>query len=115
MRKILLSVLLFISACDVQQTVPQAPNKPATVPEKAFWVGGLDGGVFVLVQKSEKLKKYEYFAEIYYVSGDVAYKGKMQLIPKNGGVIDYLDPESYQGWDGDTLYVEGNKQLKIQG
>ena len=116
MRKILSLALafLFISACDVQQSESEAPNKPASIPEKAFWVGGLDGGVFVLVEKNEKLKKNEYFGEIYYVSGDIAYKGKMEIIPKDSAVIDYMNPESYQGWDGDTLYVVGNKQLKIQ-
>jgi hypothetical protein len=52
--------------------------------------------------------------EIYYVSGDIAYKGKMSILPKDNTVIDYMNPKTYQGWDGDTLYVVGNKQLKVQ-
>ncbi len=116
MKKIIFLALVhfFISACDVQQSEQDVPTRPALVPEKAFWVGGLDGGVFVLVEKSEELKPNEYLGEIYYVSGDIAYKGKMEIIPKDSPIIDYMNPESYQGWDGDTLYVVGNKQLKIR-
>ncbi len=116
MRKILfiISVLIFFSACDVQKSEPEAPNKPAQVPNKAFWVGGLDGGVFVLVERNENLEVNEYLGEIYYVSGDLAYKGKLNILPKGSAVIDYTNPEIYQGWDGDTLYVVGNKQLKVQ-
>lgn len=116
MIKILIFSLafLFFSACDVQKSESEIPIKPASVPEKALWVGGLDGGVFVVVGKNENLKPNEYFGEIYYVSGDIAYKGKMEIIPKDSTKIDYMDPESYQGWDGDTLYIIGNKQLKIK-
>jgi len=70
--------------------------------------------VFVLVEKNEKLKSNEYLGEIYYVSGDIAYKGKMEIVPKESTFIDYMNPASYQGWDGDTLYIVGNKQLKTK-
>ena len=42
MKKILflLLTLIFVSACDVQQSEPEIPNKPSEVPDKAFWVGG---------------------------------------------------------------------------
>lgn len=116
MKKILwlLLALIYLSGCDIQQSESEAPNKPSVVPGKAFWVGGLDGGVFALVEKSKSLEPNEYYGKIYYASGDVAYKGKMILLPKNSDAIDYLNPKVYQGWDGDTLYVVGNKQLKIQ-
>jgi hypothetical protein len=116
MRKILfiVSILLFFSACDVPKSEPEAPNKPTQVPSKAFWIGGLDGGVFVLVERNENLEANEYLGEIYYVSGDLAYKGKLNILPKDSAVIDYMNPGIYQGWDGDTLYVVGNKQLKVQ-
>ncbi|WP_102796459.1 hypothetical protein [Bowmanella denitrificans] len=70
--------------------------------------------MFVLIQKNEELMPDEYLGEIYYVSGDVAYKGKMKIVPADSELIDYLNPDSYQGWDGDTLYVAGIKQLKVQ-
>lgn len=115
MRKVLfiISIFLFLSACDVQKSEPEIPNKPAQVPNKAFWVGGLDGGVFVLVERSENLETNEYLGEIYYISGDLAYKGKLNILPKDSVIIDYENPEIYQGWDGDTLYLASNKQLKV--
>ena len=116
MKKILLLLLtlIFLPACDVQQSEPEIPNKPSEVPDKAFWVGGLDGGVFALIEKNKNLEANEYLGEIYFVSGDIAYKGKMSIFPKDNAIIDYMNPRTYQGWDGDTLYIEGNKQLKVQ-
>ncbi|ASM51078.1 hypothetical protein PESP_a3231 [Pseudoalteromonas espejiana DSM 9414] len=115
MKKILwlLLALIYLSGCDIQHSESKVLNKPNEVPGKAFWVGGLDGGVFALIDKSKNLEPNEYYGKIYYVSGDTAYIGKMILLPKNSGAIDYLNPKIYQGWDGNTLYLEGNKQLKV--
>jgi len=115
MKNIFLFVLLvfIISACDTEKQKNKLPSKPDSVPESANWVGGLDGGVFVLVKKIEGLAPNEYWAEIYYVSGDQAYKGKMHIYPHGSSDFDYRDPKSYQGWDGDTLYIVGEKQLKV--
>ena len=114
MKQILLSVFIafVILSCDAQQNESYIPQKPDSVPKAALWVGGLDGGVFVLVKKFKDATPDEYWGEVYYVSGDVAYKGKMKLIPKNSGDIDCSNPASFQGWDGDTLYIIGGKQLK---
>lgn len=114
MKNILLSflIILFITSCDSQQEEVYVPSKPTSVPESAFWVGGLDGGVFVLIKKKKSDPPNEYWGEVYYVSGDIAYKGKMLLTPEGGNIIDYTDSEIFQGWDGDTLYVSGNRQLK---
>lgn len=114
MRQILFCVFIvfLISSCDSPQDENYIPSRPSSVPESALWVGGLDGGVFVLVNKIKTDPPDDYWGEVYYVSGDIAYKGKMQLTPKGGGVIDFTNPETFQGWDGDTLYVSGNRQLK---
>lgn len=116
MKKILLLVLtmLFLCACDAQQIDLDVPKKPRAVPDKAFWVGGLDGGVFVLIAKNKNLEPNEYFAKIYYASGDIAYEGGMRLSPRGSTAIDHINPAIFQGWDGDTLYIEGNKLLKVQ-
>lgn len=115
MKKIffIISIIIFFPACEVQVSEPEPPNKPAQVPNKAFWVGGLDGGVFVLVERNDDLDANEYLGGIYYISGDLAYKGKMHIFPKDSAAIDYENPKIYQGWDGDTLYLSGNKQLKV--
>ncbi len=107
-------IMSFLCACDAQQTDLDVPNKPSAVPDKAFWVGGLDGGVFVLIAKNKNLEPDEYFAKIYYASGDIAYEGGMRLSARGSTAIDHINPAIFQGWDGDTLYIEGNKLLKVQ-
>lgn len=49
------------------------------VPESAIWIGGPDGGVFVLVKKHNGVDAKIYLAKVYYVSGDIAYNGLMRL------------------------------------
>ena len=108
----LLSTLLFISACQKEASTPIEPVKPAQVPAAAIWVGGVDGGVFVLVEKSEKLGKNVYLGEIHHASGDLAYKGPMQLFPDDAASLDSEMKNSFEGWDGDTLYLSNNRRLK---
>lgn len=110
----LVLVLSLVAGCEREASPPTEPGRPPNIPALSIWVGGLDGGVFVLVKKSEKLGKDMYFGEVYYVSGDVAYKGPLKIFP--GGTTDF-DPtkkESYEGWDGDTLYLKDRRQLKVQ-
>ena len=44
-------------------------------------------------------------------SGDVMYQG--QLKPANGAPISVADPDSYSGWDGETLYLSDGRQLRV--
>lgn len=110
-------LILFVvvsSGCETQESVIIEPNKPVNVPSKAIWVGGVDGGVFVLVKESEQSSEGIYLGEIYYVSGDLSYKGFMKIFPDSSLPMDLDSKDSYQGWDGDTLYLSGGKYLKIQ-
>ena len=91
-------------------STPIEPVKPAQVPAAAIWVGGVDGGVFVLVEKSEKLGKNVYLGEIHHASGDLAYKGPMQLFPDDAASLDSEMKNSFEGWDGDTLYLNSTQR-----
>jgi len=109
-----LVVLLFIlTGCGEKTLDDSEPKRVATIPSEAIWVGGLDGGVFVTITKPIKADKNVYWGEVFYVSGDIAYKGRMDLYPKEGTGFDIKDKSSYQGWDGDTLYIINNQSLKI--
>ena len=113
----MLIIALFVlaaSGCESQEPVVVEPSKPSNVPSEAIWVGGIDGGVFVLIRDSESSDDGIYFGEIYYVSGDVSYKGDLKIYPDNLLRIDFNNKESYQGWDGDTLYLREGRYLKIQ-
>lgn len=115
------SWLIFITAlfilvslgCESQEPVVIEPDKPSSVPSEAIWVGGVDGGVFVLIKESESPENGEYWGEIYYVSGNVSYKGYLKAHPENLSHMDFNSRESYQGWDGDTLYLLEGEYLQI--
>ncbi|MCP4297431.1 MAG: hypothetical protein GY786_17660 [Proteobacteria bacterium] len=88
------------------------PPPSADIPENALWVGGPDGGVFVLVKKSNCGNSGIYDAEIYYNSGSLDYKGKLVInTPENPEfVVD--DVNSYGGWDGDRLFLQNGRYLE---
>ena len=115
MKGILFLVLVcaFVFSCDRQSMQSDIPIRPASVSEAALWVAGFDGGVFVLVSKQRNLEPNEFWGEIYYVSGDTAYKGKLELVPSDSIFLEYGNVDSYRVWDGDTLYIVGDRQLKV--
>jgi len=100
--------------CEREVSVPTAPARPSNIPATSLWVGGHDGGVYVLITRSEKLGKDMYFGEIYYGSGDLAYKGPMKLNPANSTDFDPAKNDSYEGWDGDTLHLSNDRYLSIK-
>lgn len=106
------SLLLFIGGCQREEPVQTVPVGPSNIPATSVWVGGIDGGVFVTVKKLEKSRTGDYFAEIFYVSGDLAYKGSMKINPP-GSTFDFKKKESYEGWDGDNLYLSNNRYLQV--
>ncbi len=82
------------------------------MPATALWVGGLDGGVFLVFGKKASDPKQVYEVVVYYEhSGDVWFKGKLRL---DSGEIDprsYRDPNFFSAWDGDRLYLADGRQL----
>jgi hypothetical protein len=109
----LLLTFLLISGCQKEASTSSEPARPPSIPAASVWVGGLDGGVFVVIKKPEIQEQDVYLAEIYYLSGDLAYKGLMRLFPAGAVAFDSSKKESYEGWDGDTLYLSNNRHLKV--
>ncbi len=115
------SFLLLISLCclsiltSCEQVEPEfiEPSRPSSAPHNSVWVGGIDGGVFISISKQKRMNQSTYLSEIYYVSGDLSFKGVMQIFPKNSKFDDFDNPEAYQGWDGDTLYLSKSRYLKV--
>ena len=102
--------LIFIAGCE-PEPISTEPVRPAQVSADSAWVGGLDGGVFVLVSPTD-IQAGIYNAEIYYVSGDLAYKGSMKLSPADA-MFDPVRKSDYEGWDGDTLYLSHGRTLSV--
>ena len=101
-------IFLLMLGCSVEHEVVE-PKKPSQVPESALWVGGMDGGVFIKVKE----KSNKYIGEVYYISGDIAYKGELEIHPKGSTPPNLEAKESFTGWDGDIIYLSNDSYLKI--
>ncbi len=100
----------FIASIEISAVIPPRPDN---IPEKALWVGGPDGGMYVLVHKNNSDSPAIYDAAIYYDSGDVSYQGRLVINTPDNPQFNYNDVNSYSGWDGDTLYLQDGRQLTI--
>ncbi len=112
MSRIILPALfiVFLTACTEKEYEQSIPERPTNVPKNAIWVGGLDGGVFVLLETSDATK---YSGEVYYSHGPLSYEGAFKIFPEDAPPIDLNNHEAYQGWDGDTLYFTKGRQLVV--
>ena len=88
-----------------------APKRPTSVPEDTFWIGGIDGGNYISIEKD---KDDLYFAKIYNdYTGSIEYEGKLKILGSQtlqGPVSDSL---LYQGWDGENLHLSNGHMMTI--
>lgn len=62
----LLAIVWLLAPACKSNTIPK---KPAKVPEQANWLGGVDGGIWILPK--EKIKTGEYLISIYTDAGNL--------------------------------------------
>jgi hypothetical protein len=90
------------------------PQRPPAVPEKAFWLGGPDGGVFVLLQKRATDPPPIYRARIYEdSSGALLYEGQLTMVPSDKPDVDTRNAVLFSFWDGQRLHLEDGRELKV--
>lgn len=110
-NSMLFVALLFSMLACSQASSP--PSRPNTVPQQAMWIGGLDGGAWVVVSKPADQPPHIYYGEIYGdQAGDKWYVGRLELQPANGPVLDMDNPETFSVWDGDNLLLKDGRVLK---
>lgn len=102
----------YVSHVEISSVIPP---RPENIPKGAFWLGGPDGGMYLLVQKNNKNSPGIYEAEIYYSEGSISYRGKLAINTPSNPQFSYDDINSYSGWDGDVLYLQDGRQLTIVG
>lgn len=88
------------------------PPRPQGIDNSALWVGGPDGGVYVLVNKNKNKPSF-YNAKIYYSEGSISYQGRLVINSPDNPLFNYNDINSYSAWDGDTLYLQDGRFLTI--
>lgn len=105
----------FVNGCSekADSAANRSPeDRPASVDKEAVWVGGADGGVYVLVTKLAGAAPDTYQARIYHANGDPWYQGALVLNPQGSKPLDLQDSKQYSGWDGDTLHLSDGRYLK---
>jgi hypothetical protein len=111
MRAQIAAVALGVLLCGCVQSAGE-PSKPAGVPPAAVWVGGADGGVFVLVEPKPAARD-AVMARIYADgTGAVLFAGELVLDAPGAPLPDLRDAKSFGGWDGDTLFLADGRALR---
>lgn len=91
----------------------EVPRRPAGVPAAAFWVGGPDGGVFVLLEPTND-RRGTFAARIFHPDGAVWYAGPLVPAARDGAAAD-IDPgqhDQFAGWDGERLLLVDGRSLE---
>jgi len=91
----------------VHEVEASAPEKPESVPEEALWVGGLDGGVFVLIFRADE---GAYSGTVYAENGPVLYQGPFRY--SGDADFDVSSQSNYSFWDGNFLALRNGEKLK---
>jgi len=81
----------FTAACSPQNPTPARPD---SVPKEAMWIGGIDGGAWILLNKKKSDPEYVYRAEIYGdQAGDRWYIGRLEVEPHTRPNVPLDSPE----------------------
>ena len=75
-----------------------APQRPASVPKSASWLGGPDGGVFFELSSTDSAKGRNYRGTIWRDHGRVWYRGPFHVQPANSAPVDVKKSKQFAGW-----------------
>lgn len=105
-------VLALAAASACVTTTIEPPPRPSGVPAEAIWVGGADGGVFVVVTASGAGPEGTYVVKAYAdATGETVFDGHMRLDPPGGDAPYMKDPKTFTGWDGDHMHLRDGRSL----
>lgn len=93
------------SLITIEQPIASAPNKPKTVPNEAFWVGGTDGGNFFHMEIHPENDKKLYTQIFNDFTGDLEFEGVLNYSGDLSTQELISMPSLYQGWDGDNIHL----------
>ena len=111
----MLSLLVLLGLSIVTyQGYSTEPERHASVPKEAFWLGGTDGGVFVLINKNVKDPLPIYQGTIFYPQGEIWYQGPLIVEPHDQPNIDLKNRDIFTGWDGEALLLSDGRSLRVK-
>lgn len=95
MRKlfVILFLIIFIFSCNTVER-----NRPTNLPKTAFWIGGIDGGCWIIFDSvsNEKIE-----ATIFYENGDIWEKGIFRKL--NNCKSEKITVDDISSFDGGSL------------
>ncbi|PHR59057.1 MAG: hypothetical protein COA44_02595 [Arcobacter sp.] len=124
-KKILIFILSFVFTIIVSFSVgymvalvdtatPYTHKRPSIVPKTALWIGGLDGGNYIEIEKLIDDPINVYQAKIYYDYEicELRYSGKLELNSLEK-IFNYKNPDIFSSFDGVKLNLQDGRYLSI--
>jgi hypothetical protein len=105
----LVFVLATVLACN---SASGEPPRPAAVPKQALWIGGADGGAFVLLRKDPSDPAHVFHARVFHAHGEPWFTGALALPADDKGAVDIGRREAFAGWDGEKLILADGRTLR---
>jgi hypothetical protein len=106
MRKIVLILVIIITSCNVGNQKVEKPEKLKSIPEKAFWIGGVDCGYWYYVEYIHSHKNWAKISIYSDQSGELIVSKKFILVCEiqNQTFIKNLEKQ-IDGFDGNRIYL----------
>lgn len=110
MRKIFLILFIIVSSCNISNQKVEKPKKLKSIPEKSFWIGGVDGGNWYYVEYIHLHKKSAKISIYNDQSGELIISKKFILVceSQNQTVIKNLETQ-IDSFDGNRIYLTAEK------
>ncbi len=96
-----------------EETTSDIPDRPKNLPDKAFWIGGVDGGNFICIEKSKDQNKVFPVQIFNDYTGEIEYDGKLKYMGTKSILNEISTQSLYQGWDGESLHLRGGELMVI--
>src|SRR5690349_19245620 len=110
------ALLIFIafvftaSACSLKQDKQKEPERVKGIPEKAFWVGGADGGNWYLVEDVNSHKNMASI-KIYNDNNGSLITSRRFILVCHSGNQEFINDLNMQinGFDGERILLKSSK------
>lgn len=106
MRNTFLILLIIVGVACTSEEIPTPPG-----PNGSWWLGGVDGGVFIDIKDDENLNDNIFIGTIYFETDkSIWYQGPLRLV----GNIDFSvnNHDQYVTWDGERLHLKESSYLE---
>lgn len=114
MKTLIIIVTIFkLFSCSTKHDNTKQPSQLQNIPEKAFWVGGTDGGNWFLVEEVHNHKNNAIIKIFNDIDGSLIASKRFLLIcpADNQQLIDNLE-EQINGFDGEKILLKSLNNKK---